>query len=163
MDQENWDEMSPLYEKLCLPLHFQQQQSKQCFTFVAKSYCSVIYYFLWECTGLLCPSTAQAHSGTKGTSAAAGSSSAVLHPDNSFLMRKAQCDDTIEMQQSHTGSPGCLDCRFSCSAVQCSTKAKHRHCLGASPLRTLGVGVGEWSIPHTRKGFFFRSFFPYLT
>lgn len=146
--------MSPLYEKLCLPLHFQQQQNKQCFTFVAKSYCSVIYSFLCKCTGLLCTSTAQAHSDIKGTNAGAGSPPAVLHPDISFLMRKAQCDDAIKMQQSDSGNSGCLECRFSCRGVQCSRKAKHGHCLGASPLRTLGVDVGDWSIPHTRKGVF---------
>lgn len=129
----------------------------------AKSYYSVIYSFLCECTGLLCTSTAQAHSDIKGTSAPEGSSPAILHPDISFLMRKGQCDDAIEMQQSDARSSGCLECRFSCSGVQCSRKAKHRHCLGASPLGTFDVGVGEWSIPHTRKGVFFSSFFPYLT
>lgn len=148
--------MSPLDNKLCLPLHFHQQQSKECFTFVAKSYCSVIYSFLWEC--LFFPSTAQAYSDTKGTSATADSSSAVLHLDISFLMRKAQSDDTIEMQQPHAGSSGCLKCKFSCSDVQYSTKAKHRHCLGASPLRTLDADVGKWSIPHARKGVFSDTF-----
>lgn len=150
--------MSPLDNKLYLPLHFQQQQCKQCFAFVAKSYCSVIYSFFWECTGLFCPSTAQAYSDTKGTSAAADSSSAVLHLDTLFLMRKAQSDGTIEMQQPHAGSSGRLKCRFSCSDVQYSTKAKHRHCLGASPLRALDADVGEWSIPHTRKGVFSDNF-----
>lgn len=117
----------------------------------AKSYCCVIYSFLCECTGLLCTSTVQAHSDTKGTSTAAGSPPAILHPDISFFMGKAQCDDAIETQQSDARSSGCLKCRFSCSAEQRSRKPKQRHCLGASPLRTLDVDVGEWSIPHTRK------------
>lgn len=153
--------MSPLCEKLCLPLQFQQQQRKQCFTFVPNP---IIVSFILFCVNALAFSALPQHKLTLIPQAPVLLQA--LHQQFctlTFLMRKAQCDDAIEMQQSDARNSGCLECRFSCSGVQCSRKAKHRHCLGAAPLGTLDVDVGEWSIPHTRKGVFFSSFFPYLT
>jgi len=137
-----------LYEKLCLPLHPQQQQSEQCFAFVAKSYCSVVYSCLCECTGLLRTSAVQVPPANNGTSAAAGCPPALWHPVISFLTGKAQCGGAIKMQLSDAGSPRSFGCNFSSTGAQCSRKAKHRHCLGASPSRTPWCGCG-WLVSHT--------------
>lgn len=55
------------------------------------------------------------------------------------------------------GAQGVSNARL--HAVVCSAPEKPSTGTVLSPLRTLDVDVGEWSIPHTRKGGFFQFIF----